>query len=59
MVLTKTKKTEVFAGISPNQERIMSILEYKKIEIIPRKELLTLIKKHTKVKDTLAKALNN
>ena len=53
MVLTETKKTQVFTGMSPNQERIMSILEYKRIEIIPRKELITLIKKYTKVKDIL------
>ena len=39
MVLTKNKKTQGFAGLSPNQERIMSILEYRKIEIISRKEL--------------------
>jgi predicted transcriptional regulator of viral defense system len=45
------KKTREFAGMSPNQERIMSILEYKKIEIITRKELISLIKEHTKVKD--------
>lgn len=53
MALTKTKKTQGFAGLSPNQERIMSILEYKKIEIIPRQELISLIKEHTKVKDIL------
>jgi len=53
MVLTETKKTQEFTGMSPNQERIMSILEYKRIEIIPRKELITLIKKYTKVKDIL------
>jgi len=53
MILTKTKKTQEFTGMSPNQERIMSILEYKKIEIIPRKELIDLIKQHIKVKDIL------
>ncbi|MFH1209242.1 MAG: hypothetical protein V1663_00425 [archaeon] len=53
MVLIKTKKKQVFAGMSPNQERIMSILEYKRIEIISRKELINLIKQHTKVKDIL------
>ena len=47
------KKTREFTGMSPNQERIMSILEYKKIEIIARRELLGLIKKHTGVKDVL------
>ncbi len=47
------KKTREFAGMSPNQERIMSILEYKKTEIITRRELIGLIKEHTKVKDTL------
>jgi predicted transcriptional regulator of viral defense system len=47
------KKTREFAGLSPNQESIMSILEYKKIEIITRKELIDLIKKHTDVKDIL------
>ena len=47
------KKTRELAGLSPNQERIMSILEYKKIEIIARRELLGLIKKHTGVKDVL------
>ncbi len=45
------KKTKKFAGMSPNQERIMSILEYKKIEIIPREELISLIKEYIKVKD--------
>ena len=38
------------AGLSPNQERIMSILEYKKIEIITREELIKIIKKFTKIK---------
>jgi len=53
MVLTKTKETREFAGMSPNQERIMSILEYKKTEIITRRELMGLIKKYTSVKDIL------
>jgi len=44
----KTKKNQ---GLSPNQERIMSILEYKKMTIIERDELVGLIKKHMKVKD--------
>ena len=44
------KKTQ---GLSPNQERIMGILEYKKIEIITKKELLDLIKKYMKVKDPI------
>ena len=47
------KKTREFTGMSPNQERIMSILEYKKIEIITRTELMSMIKKHTEVKDVL------
>ncbi len=47
------KKTREFTGMSPNQERIMSILEYKKTEIIARRELIELIKKHTEVKDIL------
>ena len=37
------KKTQ---GLSPNQERIMSILEYKRIELIKRHELIDLIKKY-------------
>ncbi len=53
MVLIETRKTEELMGLSPNQERIMSILEYKKIEIIPRKELISLIKQHLKAKDIL------
>ena len=44
------KKT---GGLSPNQEKIMSILEYKKIEIIKRVELLNLIGKHMKIKDPI------
>lgn len=38
-------------GLSQNQERIMSILEYKKVDVILREELVSLIKKHLKVKD--------
>ncbi|MFH0906253.1 MAG: hypothetical protein V1824_02865 [archaeon] len=45
------KKTKESAGLSPNQEKIMSILEYKKIEIITRRELINLIKEHVKAKD--------
>jgi len=45
------KKTKILAGLSPNQERIMSILEYKKTEIVTRAELIDLIKKYTKIKD--------
>ena len=45
------KKTRKFTGLSPHQEKIMSILTYKKIEIITRSELIHLIKKHIKVKD--------
>ena len=44
------KKTKILAGLSPNQERIMSILEYKKTEIVTRAELINLIKKYTKIK---------
>lgn len=40
-------------GLSPNQERIMSILEYKKIEIITEAEVLELIRKYMKVKDSI------
>src|SRR3989344_8082081 len=42
------KKTD---GLSPNQEKIISILEYKKMEIITRDKLLKLIKKPMKIKD--------
>ena len=45
------KKTRELSGLSTNQEKIMSILEYKKIELISRKELIDLIKKHIKIKD--------
>ncbi|MBU2576538.1 MAG: hypothetical protein KKF50_02350 [Nanoarchaeota archaeon] len=45
------KKTKKNQGLSPNQERIMSILEYKKITIIERNEIIDLIKKHMQVKD--------
>jgi predicted transcriptional regulator of viral defense system len=53
MGLTKMEKIKEksIAGLSPNQERILSILEYRKIEIIPREELISLIKKHLKIKD--------
>lgn len=47
------RKTKEYSGLSANQEKIMSILEYKKIEIIPRKELITLIEKHTEIKDII------
>jgi len=47
------KKTREFTGMSPNQERIMGILEYKQIELITRKELIELIKKHLEIKDIL------
>jgi len=49
--ISKMKKTKILAGLSPNQERIMSILEYKKTEIVTRAELINLIKKYTKIKD--------
>ena len=45
------KKTSKFEGLSPNQLRIMSILEYKKTEIIERPKLINLIRTFTKVKD--------
>ena len=45
------KKTRKNQGLSPNQERIMSILEYKKMTIIERSEIIDLIKKHMEVKD--------
>jgi predicted transcriptional regulator of viral defense system len=51
VVFTKMKKTIENMGLSPNQERIMSILEYKKIEIVGRKELIVLIKKYLEIKD--------
>jgi len=44
------KKTQ---GLSPNQERIMGILEYKKIEIVTKRELLNLIKKYIGIKDPI------
>ena len=40
-------------GLSPNQERIMGILEYKKIEIITKRELLDLIKNYMQIKDPI------
>src|SRR3989344_1925920 len=46
-------KTREFSGLSPNQEKIMSILEYKKMELIPRKELISLIKSYIKIKDVV------
>ena len=46
-------KTREFSGLSPNQEKIMSILEYKKMELIPRKELISLIKSHINIKDVV------
>jgi len=50
--MEKTKQKGL-SGLSPNQERIMSILEYKKIEIITRRELINLIKEHIEAKDVL------
>src|SRR3989338_3664094 len=44
-------KYMVGSGLSPNQEMIMSILEYKKIDIILREDLISLIKKYINVKD--------
>src|SRR3989344_526409 len=44
------KNTRILAGFSPNQERFMNIVEYKKIEIITREELIKIIKKFTKIK---------
>lgn len=45
------KKTRIFLGLSPNQEKIMSILEYNKMEVISRKELICMIKKYVEVRD--------
>lgn len=53
MIENRKKKAEnknIF-GLSPNQEKILSILEYKRIEIIERAELIDLIKQHLKVRD--------
>jgi len=47
----KQNKENGQLGLGANQERILSILEYKKIEIIERKDLIQLIKKHLKIKD--------
>ncbi|MEK6952711.1 MAG: type IV toxin-antitoxin system AbiEi family antitoxin [Nanoarchaeota archaeon] len=47
----KKNKEKGTNGLSPNQEKIMSILEYKKVDIILREELVSLIKKYLKVKD--------
>lgn len=47
----KSSKSNSFYGLSPNQERIMAILEYKNTETISRKELISLIKKHLNIKD--------
>ena len=38
-------------GLSPAQERVMSILEYKKIKIIERKDIVAIIKEYVAVKD--------
>ncbi|MEK6896394.1 MAG: hypothetical protein AABX12_02965 [Nanoarchaeota archaeon] len=40
------KKTTEKAGLSPNQERLQSILEYKKYKIIKRKDIINLILEH-------------
>ncbi|MFT4304785.1 MAG: type IV toxin-antitoxin system AbiEi family antitoxin domain-containing protein [Candidatus Woesearchaeota archaeon] len=47
MGITKIKKK----GLSPSEEQILSILEYKKIDIIKKEELINLIKKHVSIKD--------
>lgn len=49
--MKKTKQKKNIMGLSPNQEKILSILEYKKIEIIERVELISLIKKYIEVRD--------
>ena len=40
------KKTTKKAGLSPNQERMQSILEYKKCKLIKREELISIISKY-------------
>ena len=47
----KKKEKGNIMGLSPNQEKILSILEYRKIEIIERVELISLIKKHLEIRD--------
>jgi predicted transcriptional regulator of viral defense system len=49
--MKKTKGKKNILGLSPNQERILSILEYKKIKIIERAELVSFIKKYLKIRD--------
>ena len=49
--MKKTKEKKNILGLSPNQERILSILEYKKVEIIERAELVSLIKKYLEIRD--------
>ena len=45
--LLKMKKTiDIKGGLTPNQERIQGILEYKKYKIIKRAELMNLISKY-------------
>ena len=51
MKKTTTKITK--AGLSPNQERIQSILEYKKYNLIERGELISLISKYNISKNPL------
>jgi len=45
------KKTIKKTGLSPNQERIQSILEYKRYKIIKRGELISLISKYNITKN--------
>src|SRR3989344_1245549 len=49
--MKKTKEKNNIMGLSPNQEKILSILEYRKIEIIEREELISLIKKYLEIRD--------
>ena len=48
-----SKRTIKRTGLSPNQERIQSILEYKKYNIIKRDELISLIFKYSLSKNPI------
>jgi predicted transcriptional regulator of viral defense system len=51
MKKTRKEQERGSKGLSPSQERIMSILEYKKIDLITRAELISLIQKYVNIKD--------
>lgn len=51
MKKTRKEQERESKGLSPSQERIMSILEYKKIDLITRAELISLIQKYVDIKD--------